>query len=137
MKVEVARITEDIKVFEEAIAAESWDLSSPDIRFINTIKLQAEFKCIGSQILVEGKVDSIKDVRCSRCLETSQVNETFTCALSYDEKTLGAFLTIDDDVREEILLCWPMKPLCKDTCQGICPQCGVNRNHNQCSCANM
>jgi uncharacterized protein len=27
-----------------------------------------------------------------------------------------------------------MQILCRDDCKGLCPQCGVNRNHKSCEC---
>jgi len=27
-----------------------------------------------------------------------------------------------------------MKPLCSETCLGLCPQCGANQNGEGCSC---
>ena len=29
----------------------------------------------------------------------------------------------------------PLKPLCDETCKGLCPQCGANLNHETCTCA--
>ena len=37
---------------------------------------------------------------------------------------------------EEFLLALPEKILCADTCLGLCPQCGKNRNMEQCACNN-
>ncbi len=36
--------------------------------------------------------------------------------------------------REQCYLAMPMKPLCQEECQGLCPQCGINRNSDTCSC---
>lgn len=36
--------------------------------------------------------------------------------------------------REQCYLAMPMKPLCRPDCQGLCPQCGINRNTDTCSC---
>lgn len=36
---------------------------------------------------------------------------------------------------EEFLLALPVKPLCKDSCKGLCPVCGNNLNNESCSCA--
>ena len=27
-----------------------------------------------------------------------------------------------------------MKPLCREDCRGLCPQCGMNRNTGTCEC---
>jgi uncharacterized protein len=36
---------------------------------------------------------------------------------------------------EQIVLALPMKPLCREECRGLCPECGVNRNEASCECA--
>jgi uncharacterized protein len=36
--------------------------------------------------------------------------------------------------REQCYLAVPMKPLCQPDCQGLCPQCGTNRNAATCTC---
>ncbi len=38
-------------------------------------------------------------------------------------------------IREQIYLALPMKPICRDDCQGLCPECGTNRNSSSCNCA--
>lgn len=35
---------------------------------------------------------------------------------------------------EQILLALPMKLLCSDDCQGLCPQCGADLNDDPCDC---
>jgi DUF177 domain-containing protein len=35
---------------------------------------------------------------------------------------------------EQLQLNVPMKPLCRDDCQGLCPTCGADRNAGACSC---
>lgn len=39
--------------------------------------------------------------------------------------------------REQCYLAVPMKPLCRPDCQGLCPQCGTNRNSGTCTCENQ
>jgi uncharacterized protein len=36
--------------------------------------------------------------------------------------------------REQCYLALPMKPLCREDCQGLCPHCGINRNVATCTC---
>lgn len=36
---------------------------------------------------------------------------------------------------EEFSLALPVKPLCGETCKGLCPACGSNRNTESCACA--
>lgn len=37
-------------------------------------------------------------------------------------------------VREQIYLALPMKPLHRDDCKGLCPNCGTNLNDASCGC---
>ena len=46
----------------------------------------------------------------------------------------GFHLDVETLVHNEILMNWPMKILCKEDCQGICPVCGQNRNLGDCGC---
>jgi uncharacterized protein len=36
--------------------------------------------------------------------------------------------------KEEIYLTIPMKPVCDESCRGICPSCGADRNRETCAC---
>lgn len=46
----------------------------------------------------------------------------------------GHVIHLDDLVRETVLLAVPMKPVCHEACQGLCPVCGGNRNERPCTC---
>jgi uncharacterized protein len=35
---------------------------------------------------------------------------------------------------EQLQLNVPMRPLCREACQGLCPVCGANRNAQECDC---
>ena len=37
-------------------------------------------------------------------------------------------------VEERIQIALPIKPLCREDCRGLCPQCGADRNVSPCSC---
>lgn len=43
-------------------------------------------------------------------------------------------LDLGEAVREQIVLGVPLKGLCREDCQGLCPKCGVNRNATACAC---
>lgn len=44
-------------------------------------------------------------------------------------------LDMDELVFSDIVLELPSKFLCTEDCKGLCPQCGVNRNVESCSCS--
>jgi uncharacterized protein len=47
---------------------------------------------------------------------------------------LGDSLSLEDVLREQVLLSLPVKTLCKPDCKGLCPRCGADRNSQPCSC---
>ena len=51
--------------------------------------------------------------------------------LSHEYIDLGEVLT------EQLQLQVPFQPLCKETCQGICSQCGTDLNLGRCACAKI
>lgn len=79
-------------------------------------------------------VTTHRDVVCSRCLQQARhvVEQSFI--KNYKGDKVGEWLEIDDDIREEILLNFPMKVLCKQDCKGQCSRCGADLNNQDCSC---
>lgn len=43
-------------------------------------------------------------------------------------------LDMQDVIRQYVLTEAPIKPLCREGCSGLCPECGANRNEGKCSC---
>ena len=46
----------------------------------------------------------------------------------------GKELNIDEQLTEELVLCFPQKLLCDEACEGLCPKCGKPRKDGPCSC---
>ena len=46
----------------------------------------------------------------------------------------GSSVVLDEMIREQVLLEFPMRPLCSPTCKGVCPRCGIDWNVSDCSC---
>jgi uncharacterized protein len=118
------------------------------------VKGQVRLMRTNRSILVKGTLDTEVELTCSRCLgrfecplkvsieeeyfPTADVN-TGAAVPVPDEP--GSF-TIDENhildlteaVRQYVLLAVPMKPLCKESCAGLCPVCGRNLNQGPCGC---
>ena len=87
---------------------------------------------------------------CSRCLE--EVSDSFSLSLEktvvpkdvtedMDEDTLDdyavvedGFLSMDEQLLDLLYMEFPSKILCDEDCQGLCPGCGANLNHQDCKC---
>jgi DUF177 domain-containing protein len=94
-------------------------------------------------LLVQAKLQARADTECVRCLTE------FQQPLEVDFSDLYAFTTasitqsglllpengkidLSPVVRDEMLLAFPIKPLCRPDCKGLCPICGENRNEVIC-----
>jgi uncharacterized protein len=47
----------------------------------------------------------------------------------------GERIDLEPLFREQFVLAVPFAPLCTEFCKGLCPQCGINRNTDSCTCA--
>lgn len=99
------------------------------------------------QLDVKGAIDLTFSIPCDRCLEDVQVpfsvrfhksmdcNCTDTDDNSDDTQYIVEnALDTDKIIRDELLLLWPSKILCKESCKGICSVCGHNLNVSDCGC---
>jgi len=100
--------------------------------------------------LIQGRITGIVKAMCHRCLEDAiiEFNHDFD-AYEFHEDTdviegepshlrnvdTGWELNVAGLLWEEFLLAMPEKILCADSCLGLCPQCGKNRNMEQCACS--
>jgi uncharacterized protein len=159
MRLELSHIrqpeTEFAKVFQPAEVqgeGEEYRITAPvDLRMV-IHKDHNRFRLVGS-------VTTALELACSRCLEPFAMPIDREFDLRYLPASAaesngatdheGAELE-DDDVavtfyrdeqidlnellREQFYLALPMKPLCTENCQGICSQCGTNRNTAPCDC---
>ncbi len=46
----------------------------------------------------------------------------------------GSALDVDEPLREELLLGFPMRLLCSEDCSGLCPHCGKPKRDGDCGC---
>jgi uncharacterized protein len=115
----------------------------------SVVPLDAEAEADVTLRPFSGGIDVVGTVRapwvgiCRRCTApvhgelTIAVNERYADApIAEDELYPITDDTIDLGplVRDAIVLELPMAPLCRDDCQGLCPQCGTDRNEAECSC---
>jgi uncharacterized protein len=108
------------------------------------------------EYVTDGTVTFTADLNCSRCAEPYPFANTSAFHVRFrprpealpeneeveitDEGELDVefysepILPIRDLALEQVQLSIPMKPLCEESCLGLCPTCGVNRTRERCSC---
>jgi uncharacterized protein len=109
---------------------------------------------LGQEVSVRGGFGAAARVQCSRCLEPlvlrvePEVDMHLVPAPTVRQGEVelgredlevdfysGDTLDVGGLLRSETALALPMKPLCRDTCRGLCPACGGNRNQRDCACS--
>ncbi len=131
-----------------------------DCLFAEPLDIRLGVKQMGEMVAVEGRVAATVRMNCNRCLIEfeSVLRPGFT--LTYirrppediepagDEDVelqtekiglisfTGEQIDLLQDVQSEIVMAIPMRPICSETCKGLCPQCGVNLNETACDCEN-
>lgn len=110
-------------------------------------------KRLRETLSIVGNIETIVDVECCRCLEVTSLplkNEIRYTLVPADDKEkeelelmpedleFGYYqddtVDLDQIIFEQIVLQIPIKVLCKDSCKGLCPHCGINLNTASCNC---
>jgi uncharacterized protein len=106
------------------------------------------------QFRLVGRVRTTLELPCGRCLEpfTMEVDAPFDLRYQpHVENTGEGEREIEEDdlttafyerdeidlghlMGEQFYLSLPMKPLCRQDCRGLCPECGTNLNRGTCEC---
>ncbi len=111
---------------------------------------------MGREVFLKGNISTEMELVCSRCLEPLiyKIRSKISSHYVPGNETEGHETDVElhasdiemefysDDqidltqaVYDQMLLSLPLVRLCKTDCQGICSQCGVNRNKENCQCS--
>ena len=120
-------------VLEEDISPEELDIDIGVMHFPEDLHLKAQAWKSDNDLTVQVHVEGERYFTCSLCLE--EFNNLFEkdLTLHYDIKGLNS-VTIDQDVRDELIVDHPIRILCKNDCRGLCLFCGQNLNQGECDC---
>jgi uncharacterized protein len=155
MKLDLTRYRQPVSHFartfqpgEVASDAGTYDIVTP-------VELEFDIHKDKDKFRLAGHLRTELELTCSRCLEPYR----FAIDADFDQRYLpAAAASTDPDrevqeddletsyysddqidlgelMREQFYLALPMKPLCRDDCRGLCPQCGTNLNTGTCDCS--
>lgn len=123
-----------------------------DERFEEKIKVHATLNKSGQEFVLRAEFSTDGSFVCDRCLEPyrDQVKANYSILYRVGHHEPGErkedegdtqvispdtnVIDLGEDVRQYLLLALPVKFLCQEDCQGLCPSCGANRNRQKCSC---
>ena len=135
MKIDINKILLEGLTLEEEINPSALDLETDIVKFLEPIKIRAEVSKITNAVTVNLSLSGSIHLNCSRCLREFNVALKKNLRLNYHVDRTEPIIDLDQDIKEEIILDYPIKPLCNPDCKGLCPKCGKNLNEGGCSCA--
>lgn len=131
------------------------DLDDEDARTSGAILVEGAARRSSEIAFVAGTIRGALEIACSRCAQAIEIDLDTKFEVEYvtaenyssgsqeiglNAKDLslsiydGDRIDVDEIVREQILLDLPARQLCSENCQGLCLNCGANKNLNACSC---
>jgi len=134
---------------------ETWpqlDAGAERIPLTEPVRVTGDITNTGKFLHLRGKAYTTARLRCCRCLEPYTVSLEVSVEEQYCTQGVFASLAEDDEARDEVrvyegdsidvapavreafILALPMKWLCREECQGLCPVCGQNLNEGDCHC---
>ncbi|MFH1037969.1 MAG: DUF177 domain-containing protein [PVC group bacterium] len=111
------------------------DIGDPGTEFREPIDYELNVDLVGHLLLVRGRLQTRVRFSCARCLKNVELPLKVP-GFDVQKEVADPAGTIDltDEIRTDIILALPLKPLCQPGCRGICPVCGQDLNEKQCGC---
>jgi uncharacterized protein len=155
MQLDLTRYRQPLGHFARTFRPDEVAQEGDAYRIVAPVQLDFDIHKDKTHFRLEGTAKTELELPCSRCLEPFRmpVDESFDLRylpasdMSKDDERevqdadLETSYYRDDQIdlnellREQFYLALPMKPLCREDCQGLCPQCGTNLNAGTCDCA--
>ena len=114
------------------------------IKPVSSCSVQGDISSKDNILLLNINIKVNLEMNCSRCLDTFiypidiDIEERFTNNPDLEDEGImfvdGDTINITEVIENCIISTLPIKRLCKEDCKGLCPECGVNKNVENCNC---
>ena len=133
MRVKLNDIPEEGLTLTEPFDPEGLNLQTPELKFVAPLKITARFQKERDAVVASVRAAGNVVLVCGRCLKLYEKPYDGLFDLGYSIKDM-VFLDVTEDIRQEILLSYPVEYVCKEGCLGLCAHCGKNLNEGVCGC---
>ncbi len=134
MKIKVRSIPKTGLRFESSVMPREIGLSEEFINEEQPFNVTGLFERVGDFVLAKVEVTCGIENHCARCLERISRRETFRYSLEFELQPGQEYIDVGESLREEMILGYLPRTLCREDCKGICPDCGAELNTEKCEC---
>jgi uncharacterized protein len=134
VRIDTRQIPDQGVMLSEEFDPKVLDLDTQIIKFLSPLKAKVVIHKIYGAVNVNLTLSALISISCGRCLQEVERDFNRQFDLNYAVDKADPIIELDPDIREEIILDYPIKPLCKVDCKGLCPKCGANLNQGGCHC---
>lgn len=117
-------------------------------KYVAPIEGELLLENTGTMFTGRGRLTTAVQLPCSRCLKDSvyPIGIEFDIVLlergknrtvNPDEGAIifdGDEADIDSELQQSVFMALPIRSVCRDDCQGLCPLCGQDKNIRSCDC---
>lgn len=150
--VDLGRLVNGRLLTHFSIAGDDSRLDALPGRVVEPIEIDVEVSQVreGTYVVTVDTTGSMQ-TRCRRCLEPVEVSldDRYRLVLQVSDEPEAdsgdddvvlmdrstTEIDLGDTVRERVLIESDRYPVCSESCAGICPECGQNRNEHPCDCS--
>jgi uncharacterized protein len=133
MKICVNEILKQGLDVEKDLDPGAMGLETPQIGYPSKIKVSAHLEKEKDTVYARVHITATEMMTCSRCLE--QFNNTLEKDADFIYQLNGEhIIDLSDNIKDTIILEYPIQQLCKADCKGLCQKCGANLNNGLCGC---
>jgi uncharacterized protein len=152
MIIEIDKIPQESLCVSRDFEFPGVELIEEDTVFLSPAHVEAVVRKFGDEVVIKGRLTARLSFVCSRCLSPYEVKVDSPFDLIFLPEDLNAIreelddedldcvfyrdrrLDLHDIVLEQLNLTIPLRPLCSESCEGICAVCGQLRREGRCSC---
>lgn len=132
MKINVHQIPPEGLHEEASYDPAPLDMGREDIVLPAPFEVKAFIVKADPEVVVDADIRCPLRLTCARCLTEFDRTVAPHAVFSYEVPSTDV-IDITEDVRQEIILAYPMIPVCRPDCRGLCRVCGQNRNERLCA----
>jgi uncharacterized protein len=155
MKISLVRLPKDGLKFDHRYADGELDLTGRDFEIATPVTISGRLDRTGVEVRMRCSLQTALHCPCDRCLRDIVLPVDLPLDLIYlpvglDNQRSGEIelngrdldssvyeneeIDLDAMVIEQLELSIPLRLVCREDCRGLCPQCGIDLNAEECNC---